>query len=192
MKTYLKILLLLTGTLVGMAIIFTFIVYPSLTAMKEMSKETYLIRKDLEIKYERGQRIRKTTDDLRKIEPEISHLSAVYIKEGEELNFINLLEQLAQQNYLEQKINWNFKKEEVGTKIIAVPIEINLQGDFINVLKYLSALEQTDYYINFYDFTFGPTTSAKNSSLEETSLTPGGAVQAILKGKVYWGTNSSS
>ncbi len=192
MKTYSKILLLITVTLVGIAAIFTFIVYPSLKAMKEISKETYFVRKDLEIKYERGQRIRKTAEDLRKIEPEISSLSAIYIKEGEELNFISLLEQLAQQNYLEQKINWNLKKEEVRAKIVAIPIEITLRGDFINVLKYLSALEQTDYYINFYDLVFGQTDSAKRLSSPEVSLTPGGAVQVILKGRVYWETNPSS
>lgn len=176
MKTYQKILSLTIIALAGLGAIFVFIVLPCVKKMQAITQQVYFVRKDLEARYERGQSIRKTADDLKKIEPVVSQLSLTYIKKEEELKFITLLEVLAQQNNLEQTIN-NLNFKEAGkAKITAVPLEIALSGDFANILKYISALEQIDYYVNIDNIILRPAT-------EE-------AAQANISGKIYWLNNS--
>lgn len=178
MKTYQKILSLTIIALAGIAAICVFIVLPCIKKMKEITQQVYFVRKDLEARYERGQSIRKTADDLRIIEPAISRLSLAYIKRDEELKFITLLEVLAKQNNLEQTINnLTFKEEKVANaKIVVVPVEIILGGDFADILKYISALEQLDYYVNLDNVALRPAAA--------------GAAQANISGKVYWLNNN--
>ncbi|MFH1226251.1 MAG: type 4a pilus biogenesis protein PilO [bacterium] len=192
MKIINKIILLSAITLVGLGLILAISIYPALKEMKSITKETNLIRKDLEIKYQKGQRIKQTTQDLKKIEPSINQLSRAYLKEGDELKLITTLEQLAQQNNLEQKINLEFKNQETKGQAILAPIQIILNGDFASILKYLSALEQLDYSINLNNFIFRQADKAQFLPAAENIPPPLDLTQAVINGFIYWQPKTTS
>ena len=91
MKTVPKIIALLIATLIGFGLILAVFIYPALKEMKSITVQTNLIRKDLEIKYQKGQRIKQTTQDLKKIELAGRQMSLAYLKEGDELKLITIL-----------------------------------------------------------------------------------------------------
>lgn len=187
MKIYQKIFFLLFINLGALAAMFFAIIYPSIKEMRIISQEIYDTRKELEIKYQKGQSIRKTTRDLKEIEPALSELSFFYIAEGDELRFITTLEQLAQQYSVEQNIQIKFPETKSNNDVVAVPITLQLGGNYVDVLKYLSGLEQLNYYIIRDNLAF----RAKDSIKGPDEIPVIGQVTAILNGKIYWQPNKN-
>jgi Tfp pilus assembly protein PilO len=116
--------------------------------MKAIAQNIENQRVDLEIKYIRGQSLKKLTKNIRTIEPQMDKLGSIFIKEGEELNFITTLENLANANNIDQKINLEIDKKTIIKGLKKIPVKISSSGSFKNILNYLSGLEKLDYYIN--------------------------------------------
>ena len=154
-------LLFITATV----IIIYFIILPTIKDIKKISDDVYTERVDLEKKYLRGQLLRKTIEDFEKIKPEKDKLTSVFIIEGEELNFITDLEKIASSYDLEQNLDLQPNKNEINGFYYSLPLEIKIQGGFIEILKYLHDLDKLNYYINLSSITINTDTGGqKNNS----------------------------
>lgn len=159
--------------IVGIAttLVVYFIILPTIQDIKKISDGVYNERMDLEKKYLRGQLLKKTIENFEKVKPEKDRLSSIFIKEGEELKFITKLEEIAAFHNLKQDLGLQAVKDG-GSGFHSVPSGVSVQGEFINILKYLKDLQQLNYYFNIFSITI-------NSAGEEDSIT------ANLQGEIY-------
>lgn len=164
----------LVGATIGLIVYF--IILPTIQDIKRISDAVYIERIDLEKKYVRGQLLKKTLEDFEKVKPEKEKLASIFIKEGKELEFITALEKIAAGHNLEQSIQLQTAIRGKGEKnLYPLLLAVGINGDFIEILKYLKDLEKLNYYFNIFSLNIG--LAAKNSENK--------AVNAILTGKIY-------
>lgn len=162
------------GFTIGLLIYF--IILPTIQDIKKISDAVYAERVDLEKKYMRGQLLKKTLEDFEKIKPEKEKLASIFINPGKELEFITALEKIAGRYNLKQNIQLPTISEKIGEKTYyPLPLEVVINGDFIEILKYLKDLERLNYYFNI---------ASINISLDEKNSEKK-SVNAILNGKIY-------
>jgi len=165
-----KIALSISIVIIIMILIIYFIILPTVNEIENISKAVYIERVDLEKKYLRGQLLRKTIENFEKIEPQKDRLASIFIIEGEELKFITQLEKIATLHNLKQ----NLRLETADSKnqdYYSLSSEVSINGQFINILKYLESLEQSDYYFNIFSL-------AINAAVQNE-------VTAKLKGQIF-------
>lgn len=164
--------------IVGAIVIFAII--PSIKNIKEMRKEIEGQKIDLEEKYQRGQSLKKLSENLKKIEPQLEKLNLVFISKNRELEFITTLEDIASREKIEQKINLASGQSGGDGAYQKMPLQLFTQGTFKNQMNYLLALETLNYYINI-----------KNLELSAAPLPPGAAKQDVnismmITADTYW------
>jgi len=154
------------------AVIIVFIILPTVKDLRVISKAIYNERVDLEKKYLKGQLLKKTVEDFKKIKPGEERLDAIFIVKGNELTFIQLLEEMANDNEVSQELF--LKKGQPAEELPSLPLEITIEGDYLNTLNYLNDLEQLDQYFNIDIInisTFGVESK--------------GTIKMTLEGKIY-------
>lgn len=130
-----------------------FIIMPTINNIKDISSKINNIRLDLEKKYDNRQNLRTVMSKFKKIEKSSEKFSNIYIEKNEELKLITALERIASDNNLEQNINtFIYQNENKTAKIKGqeneIDIQLQLNGDYINIIKYLYDLRRLPYYIN--------------------------------------------
>jgi Tfp pilus assembly protein PilO len=154
-------------------IIITLVVIPSIKKINKMKDEIEFQRSDLEKKYFKAQRSKKTVLNLVKTEEEMAKMNNAFINENRELEFITRLEDLASRNSLSQEINLAPKEKAEEGKPRVASLFIRVSGGHDNILRYLADIESLEYYINI-------------SGLELTSNSESGGYTLSLKALTYW------
>lgn len=143
-----KIALSAVISILLIGVIIYFFIIPAAENIKILKGEAEAKRLELEKNYLKGKSLKAITEDLRKVEPQLEKLKKIFVKKDQELEFINEMEKTAQDSGLEQKINLSSEEENLGIGYKKIPIQLLTSGDFSSQIKYLSALESLDYYIN--------------------------------------------
>lgn len=125
-----------------------FLLWPSITDIRDVSKETKDIKQALLQKQLKGQSIQKNIDELNRVKRSTS-LGSAFVASEDKLGFIKNLELIAKKNYIKQDIKINVQGEGNETKL---KIAINSEGKFIDLVKYLYLLETQKYYFNIESF----------------------------------------
>ena len=174
-----KIALYIIAVLIVTSLIIYFVILPTINDIKTINQAVYNEKLDLEKKYLRGQLLRKTIEDFEKIKPEQDKINSIFIKQGNELEFITALENIAANYNLEQKLSLRSDLPADSGIYYPLPLEISIRGNFINILKYLNDLEKLDYYFN----------------IAELAVTAGQATENFtdtkLNGEIYMLSSSS-
>jgi len=139
-----------------------FIIIPTVNEIQSIKTDITMERMELEEKFRQGQLIRKVLQDFKEAKNEQKTLEAVYIEPGKELNFITHLENLALSHNLEQTLTKTAGDKNEDTRL---PIEIRLEGNFIQAMRYIADLESMDYYFLISDIRI----LSKNTKTGETS-----------------------
>src|SRR3989344_1443922 len=167
-----KIIIFTSFVTIIIAVIVYAIILPTINDIKNISKSVYQERADLEKKYLRGQILRNTIENFEKIKPEKVRLISIFIIENQELEFITELENIAAANHIEQQLNFQSNKNE-GEKsekgFYSLPLEIKVQANFLETMRYLEDLEKMNYYYNIESVTID--TAGQNSDMIRLSLT---------------------
>ncbi|MAF13839.1 MAG: hypothetical protein CMI53_03030 [Parcubacteria group bacterium] len=171
MTVKLKIGISIGVVMVVMSIIIYFVILPTVNDIKSISDAVFNERLDLEKKYLRGQLLKETIENFEKIEPEKEKLTSIFIIEGEELEFITLLEKIAETYNLTQTLKLNTPDKSTNVEYYTLSSQVSVNGEFIDVLKYLESLEQSNFYFNI-------------SSLALDTLSQG-EVTANFKGNIF-------
>lgn len=151
MKTKTKLILTVAIILLAISGIAVFIIFPTIKNIKNISSKINDIRLDLEKKYDNRQNLRTIMARFKKIEQSSEKFSDIYVKKNEELKLITTLEEIAAKNKLEQNINtlaYQNEEKKINGKENEIDIQLQLTGDYINIIKYLYDLRRLPYYIN--------------------------------------------
>ncbi|MFA5125132.1 MAG: hypothetical protein WC473_04935 [Patescibacteria group bacterium] len=122
------------------------IIYPTANKIITIRQEILKERQDLEKKLAMGlnaNKIKEETDAVEKIMP---RLRQVYIKPGQELEFLNYLDNLAAKNSLIIDIKPDFTGKALSPEVTRLPIELIISGKFESVLTALNELERRETY----------------------------------------------
>jgi Tfp pilus assembly protein PilO len=131
-----------------------FIIMPATFDIEKMNNEIIMQMVDLELKYQRGQNLKKLKETLKKIEPELDKLDKVLIKRTKALEFITSLEEIAERNNVTQKINLVIDQNKKIKENQKTPLQLAVTCEFNKCYDYLSALEKSNYYINIKSLEF--------------------------------------
>lgn len=164
----LKYLLSLVIVVIASFVIFIFYTLPNIQEIKLLSQKFYSYRLYLEKLYFEGQLLKNVVKELKEIEPHLQELSQVIVGKNDELAFITSLEKLAENNKINQSFNLNPNGQVTKNTYRIVPIQINFQSDFSQLIKYLMDTDKLDYYINIKSLTVNRAgnTSNINNSIE--------------------------
>ena len=86
-----------------------------------------------------------------------------FIFPGKELEFIEALEKIAESCEVKQNIDISHSpQEDKGGEIV---LSIDLEGSYINLIKYLTRIEKEKYYINIYSLSIDSSKIVKGITL---------------------------
>lgn len=160
------ITLLALISVITLVIIFG-IIWPTINYIKNLEKDTTSLRNYLEKKYEHTKSIRTSKQQIEEISSAVNQYSDYMFFQGDELKLITILENVATTNKITQKIdNSNLDKFSGDT----INISLTLNGDYLNILKYLSALEKEKYYFNIRHLQLSSASSPQNNNPDATIM----------------------
>ncbi len=167
------------------AVIFIFIIKPTILDIKTFNNRIQLERMALENKYSSRRNIKNIIADFKYANDGIAPLEEkIIVKKGREVLFVRGLEKIAAANNLSQKIKIApAPAEGAETKNAAIKqnISIALSGDYIDVLKYINDLEKSDIYIIINSVNLDSNGVETNAKVIST-----GNIKAYLEGYVYF------
>lgn len=172
MKAKRKIYLTVATVVIAIGAIAYFIVYPTWRDIRTIAQAIQREQADLEIKYQRGQRIREISSEYEKIKPQRDRLNTMFVPSGDELQFITRLEQLQRQSQVEVELTPDQQTNSLGPTD-PLTLTLAVRGSYLHVLTYVIALERLNYYLNV-------------SGLAVSGTNPDtGALTLTLNGRVY-------
>lgn len=170
-----KIYLYLLAAIAITALVSFFIVIPAFDGITKAKAKIIQEKENLEEKLKLNIDLEKTKNDLSEIEMQMPVLQSIFIIKGQELAFVSNLEKLAQINNLVMNINSDFQGEGIGNDINQASLELNLIGDYSDIIKFIESIEKSTYYYTINNIDIAPDNSQKLSSV----------VKARISGSIY-------
>lgn len=174
-----KRLTIFTLSIALTAVLIAFLILlPAVKNILELRIYVTNMQQDLNDRYEKTQKLKRSLLELNKIKIEIGEISKSLVDTGDELKIITEMETIAQNNKIDQNIDLNFIKEsatknqktinneegstptaQIDTKNKrALPnyyqISLLNTGSFVDHLNYIQALEKLPYYIIIDSISF--------------------------------------
>lgn len=148
-----KIIISTTLTALVTVALIAFVTWPSLVEIKRLSTEIDTQRAELEALYLRGQSLKQTLKAYSEIKPTVAALDRIYIKQGNELDFITSLEGVADTTQVAQTIK--LTPIEKSNSVKPLPLQLDLSSSLPQLIRHLAALEALDFYINIDTLRLG-------------------------------------
>lgn len=134
-------------------IILVAIIFPTAKQILTINKATAELLKNIEIRYENAKNIRANLSKTKNIREEVVGLNKFVFNKENGLSLITMLESMAEQNNVIQKIdNSNFDDQ----KAKYVNLNLTIQGSYKNIFGYLADLENSNYFININTLNMSP------------------------------------
>lgn len=152
-------------SVVTLAVIFG-VIFPTIKYIKNLEQDTNVLREYLEKKYENTRAIRTSKKKIEEIESIVAKYPDYLFYRGNELELITSLENLANNNHVTQKLV-NSNLDKLGDM---VNLSITIDGDYQNILKYLSALEKERFYFTITNLQFSSAFSTQNNNPSATTM----------------------
>ena len=121
------------------------IILPTVKYIKNLNQETAALKEYLERKYENTANLRSSIKKIEEIKNVVNGYSQYFFEPGDELYLITTLENIANKNKVNQKIE-NSNLDQPNQEMVKMTLTIN--GEYERVLKYLADIERIDYFIN--------------------------------------------
>jgi|GEM_PF-1424828 len=140
-----KISLVVTGFLAVLGLIVFLVTTPLIRQIKNDGFELSEKKQNIELLYQDWRVLEESRQEYLKIENELNSLPTI-LPPGEALKFIMIIESIAQSTNNRQEVsviaNASAKKENNQP----LDFQINLRGNFPNLVKFLAYLENAPYY----------------------------------------------
>lgn len=125
-----------------------FVIIPNISDIKKIGENIMQRRIDVENKYRKGQKLKKMAENLKIIEPQIEKLNQIFISQNDALKLATSLEEMAEKNNIKQKINLLTAQKTPFNNYQKMPLQIYIEGNFIDELNYILNLENLNYFLN--------------------------------------------
>jgi Tfp pilus assembly protein PilO len=181
-----KLLIYLATATIINAVIFYFILWPSVNQISTTRNDILNLKIDSENKITREKNINDLNGKIKKIEPELEKINNTFVSQNRELEFITALEGLEPKNNVKQTLNINLNNPEKGDVFSKVPVNIDVTGSFVNLMNYLADIESLNYFINITSLSFKRAAPDSDSTSRPADLSTAGKTTMSLSGYSYW------
>jgi Tfp pilus assembly protein PilO len=123
-----------------------FFVFNTIQDINELRNEIISEKIEIEKKINREKNLSNLSIKLKKIESQSNKIENIFLMKNNELEFIKTIEDIAAYNNVSQNINLLPGKDE--KKIHKTIVNLNLEGNYENILNYIIDLESLTQYIN--------------------------------------------
>ncbi len=182
-KTNKKIIINIFIFVILVFLISKIIIIPTINNIKKLRADIITQKIDLEKKIVREKNMNLLEEKFEKIEPEVIKFEQIFINQSRELEFITTLEDIASENHIKQKINLNQKVASITESYKKIPITLEIQGGFKNILEYLTNLESSNYYINIEIIEISKDNGSLSSEMQQPSNE---SVNLKITANTYW------
>jgi Tfp pilus assembly protein PilO len=175
--------------LLANALIVFLLITPFINHIKNLRTNIITEKINLETKIARERDVNLLSEKLDRIEPQLKKFEKIFINSNRELEFITTLEGIAVKNNVAQKINLDLSAAQSEQIYKRIPLELNVQGDFKNLITYLIDLEALSYYLNINMLEFSTIQSASALILSvksDQSKQPIGNVNLKISADTFW------
>ncbi len=151
-----KTLSLITILIILIIGVFVFLLYPNLKKIANLKKEINSTEENIERDLMNTKLLKKTIKLLHNIDPELKKINKITIKKGSELELITLFEKKAKQENLNLNLDVQYIDKKPGSKKNKKTTDkfkpyylfrFKLQGDYLNLIRYLQLLERQEFYL---------------------------------------------
>jgi len=166
-----------------------FIILPSVKKIKEIRTEILNQKIELKNNIKQSENINRLNEELKSIKPKMDKLDQIFINKNRELEFIVLIESIADKYSIDQKIDLNPNLEDPEDLYKQSPMTLGLRGQYVDIMHYLFELEKIKYYININSIDISAVTQNQrvNNISGEDMLDE--EVVMNLNADVYWKNN---
>ena len=155
-----------------------FLLIPTIDKIKLTNKQIANLKIKIINDQEKEKNIDQLTEKLNTIQPQIEKLDNIFIKTGQELEFIIAIEKIAEQNNIIQTIDIQSSiVDKKNTAFKQTPLEINAKGAVNSIYNYLSDMESMGYYYSIEEFSLNSITLPGEDKKQ---------VNLHLLGTTYW------
>ncbi len=145
-------------------IIIVFLIIPSLHSINETTIAMVTQVQNDNAEFERVRLLRKSLSEIKNIDEKLTHTDQVAIRRSEDDTLIELIELIAQNNHVDQKLSVSFKEYgQTGPFSGYYLFSFSSKGTFNNILNYLAELESTPYYFIIRKITFEKTPNSEGN-----------------------------
>lgn len=137
-----KIIILSIGLILAIVILIFFLLVPNIRGVKVLYADLGLRRQEVQDLIQLNSTPFLLEQQLNELEAEMENLYGSLLISGQEINFVQSLENFSRQYNVKQTINLN------PTISPSADLSLTVQGTFSDFLKYLIALDSSPYYIN--------------------------------------------
>ncbi|MDO8505261.1 MAG: type 4a pilus biogenesis protein PilO [bacterium] len=179
MSTRTRIITTVAIIVIGMATIIGFVFIPSLYGIVNLSKNISREQNKIEQAISRASQHRTITSLTEQIERELPTYQRMIIESGKEIDFFSLLEEKNKQHNLTQLIRLS-PSVELSPSLEELPLEFQIQGDFSDIIAYISELEHMPELISFNSLNILRVPLSQDNK-KPLSLTLKGAIYVLKK-----------
>jgi Tfp pilus assembly protein PilO len=146
-------------------VIIILIIYPALRDILTINSTISQEKEILEQKLALGLNIKTTEKLLASIDETQPILESVFIRQGQELEFITSIEQAATQHGIELELKPDFTGKAITPDVSEVTIEITATGNYLSLQDFLKTIEQLPHY-----YTTEALIVSRSNSREDTTM----------------------
>lgn len=175
MKTSHLIIITIATLLAGIVIICAIVALPSLTGIIKLYQTIGEEQARIEKIIGRALKLHQTTENIETLKKALPNLEKMLIKDGHEIELFTLLSDKSRAYELTETLRLGITEiTPAQTKIL--PLDIELKGTFINTLRFIADIEQSEIALPFYSIDFRIPAKSEN---------PKQLITTTLKGTVY-------
>lgn len=144
-----KIVILSIGLILALFMLIFFLLVPNIRGVKVLYADLYKRRQEVQNLIQLNSTPFLLEQQLSKLETEMAGLYGSLLISGQEINFVQSLENFSRQYNVKQTINLNPTILQGAKPLFpSADLSLTLESTFSNFLKYLIALDSSPYYIN--------------------------------------------
>ena len=183
-----KVIILISSVVLVFLLIGGLIIYPQYFKIKETNNQITELRQQLETKYERAKQYHKSQTNLAAAKKLSESLNSRFLKKGEEIKLITLLEGKADNLNLKQQLNLNSTYAPLTNNLYSIDLEISVAGDYKKVMDFINWLQRNTFYLSINQVTITksvPPTLVQDKTKTTPATPPPALVTCNLKTAVY-------
>jgi Tfp pilus assembly protein PilO len=130
------------------------VIIPSISSIQNIGEKIRQQDQKLSQKKSSGFDLEKTKLELEQARQQAGQLDAIFVSTGKELELISQLEILAQKHRINAQITPDLNIKPTGANTQRLPIKMNANGNYLDLLKFISDIESLTHYFNVKQLTF--------------------------------------
>jgi len=170
--------------LISVSCLVFFLILPNIKSIKERGIEIKKQRLELEETINKVSNSGNLSDNVSDLNEKISSIQSIFMKKGNELDFIKILETTATKNNIFQKISPELSKDNKDDSFSVMNLKLNLTGSFSNVLNYINDIESLESYINITSVNISK--SKESIRVDNSDAKDMSEISCIISAETYW------